>query len=353
VGWNRQCLRLIFSKIVAQHRIGALLKEVKRRKFRGDQIHGCDRTMVDPNIRSDKAAGRSGPKLELFDPARGDSAFRLQKLTAENLRCPTRMNYFTILWVRRGSGTWHVDSNDYTFRRPALLFANPYQTVFIQSRPDLTGARLLFHANFFCIETHHKEVGCNGVLFNNIYGAPVLRVNNENAAEFERLIALMEDELASASLAHSEILLSYLKVFLIKAARIKVEEQRQFSPRPDASAARPHILAQLVELVEINYQKKHRPSEYAKLLGISEKALNKIVSTHFGKTLTLLIRERILNHAKWRLLHTRQPVKEIADETGFADEFYFSRLFKRATGMAPTAFREFETRIRDGSNLSM
>jgi AraC-like DNA-binding protein len=46
-------------------------------------------------------------------------------------------------------------------------------------------------------------------------------------------------------------------------------------------------------------------------------------------------------------------VKEIAAEIGFADEFYFSRLFKQATGMAPTAFREFETRIRSGRNLSM
>jgi AraC-like DNA-binding protein len=332
--------------------IGALLKQVERRKFRGDQILGCDRTMADPNARSDKEAGRSGLKLELFDPARGDSAFRLQKLTAESLRRATRMNYFTILWVRQGAGNWHVDSNNYAFRAPGLLFANPYQTVFVEPGRRLAGARLLFHANFFCIETHHKEVGCNGVLFNNIYGDPVLGLNKDSGAEFERLITLMEEELASASLAHSEILLSYLKVFLIKAARIKMEEQESYRAAAN-SRANPDILAQLVELVEINYRAKHRPFEYAKLLGISEKALNKIVRNHFGKTLTLLIRERILNHAKWHLLHTRKPIKEIADESGFADEFYFSRLFKRATGLAPTAFREFETRIRAGSNLSM
>ena len=48
-----------------------------------------------------------------------------------------------------------------------------------------------------------------------------------------------------------------------------------------------------------------------------------------------------------------KPVKEVARELGFTDELYFSRLFKKATGQSPTFFREFETEIRGGSNLSM
>jgi len=38
---------------------------------------------------------------------------------------------------------------------------------------------------------------------------------------------------------------------------------------------------------------------------------------------------------------------------GYRDELYFSRLFRKATGVSPTFFREFETEIRGGSNLSM
>ena len=76
------------------------------------------------------------------------------------------------------------------------------------------------------------------------------------------------------------------------------------------------------------------------------------MKTHLGKTLTELIRERLVKQAKWELLHTLKPVKQVASELGFDDEFYFSRLFKRATGCAPTFFREFETIIRGGSNLS-
>ena len=45
-----------------------------------------------------------------------------------------------------------------------------------------------------------------------------------------------------------------------------------------------------------------------------------------------------LHKAKERLLQSRKPIKEIAKEVGFSDEFYFSRKFKQATGMPPSIY---------------
>ena len=66
-----------------------------------------------------------------------------------------------------------------------------------------------FHANFFCIETYHEEVGCNGVLFNDIYGTQVLPVPVERADEIDAQITLMQEKLKATGLAQSELLLSY------------------------------------------------------------------------------------------------------------------------------------------------
>jgi AraC-like DNA-binding protein len=49
-----------------------------------------------------------------------------------------------------------------------------------------------------------------------------------------------------------------------------------------------------------------------------------------------------------QLLRTLRPVREVAYEVGFDDEFYFSRLFKRCTGCSPQFYREYETEIRAG-----
>jgi len=40
------------------------------------------------------------------------------------------------------------------------------------------------------------------------------------------------------------------------------------------------------------------------------------------------------------ILRTPMPLKSIATQVGFADEFHFSRVFHQVTGQAPGAFRK-------------
>ena len=289
--------------------------------------------------------------LRLFDPEKGGLAFRLDPLEDGILSEPQRFNYFTVVWVREGHGEFHPDLAGYRFQAPTLLFGNPYQTVFVSPLSPLRGTVLQFHANFFCIEAHHEEVGCNGVLFNDLYGHPMVVIGEAAVAEITGLMDQMEEEYRNAGVAQSELLVSLLKILLIKAARLKLDQLT--SPAVAGGTGKSPRLARLVELIERHYRILHRPHEYAALLAMTPKALGKLTKQHFGRTLTELIRERLLKHAKWQLLHTVRPVKEIAAEVGFGDELYFSRLFKSATGFSPSSFREFETAIRKGSNLSM
>jgi AraC-like DNA-binding protein len=178
---------------------------------------------------------------------------------------------------------------------------------------------------------------------------PMARLTSDNENYPEAIIEQMQAELVFGALATSEILVSYLKIFLIRATRLKLAQEARatnaFAPRI------PQILERLKTLIEEHYQSKHRPADYAKMVAMNPQALGKLTRTYFRKTLTALIRERILKHAKWELLHTLRSVKEIAYEVGFEDEFYFSRLFKRATGCSPQFYREYETEIRGGKNL--
>lgn len=96
----------------------------------------------------------------------------------------------------------------------------------------------------------------------------------------------------------------------------------------------------LKEAIEIHFKTKHSASDYADMLNISAKALARITKTHFNKTISNLIAERIIIEAKRELYLTNKPIKEIAYELGYEDEYYFSRFFKTNADVSPQLYRD-------------
>lgn len=288
----------------------------------------------------------------MFDPRRGGQAIRIHSLQLDGKPSdPARTNCFSIYFIESGSGTFWADASRFEFGPDSLLFFVPYQHVRFVPDSQVLGDVIQFHANFLCVETFHAEVGCSGVLFNDPYGIPMVALDEHVKLEVTSLIERIRKEQRNSDLAFGEVMLAYLKVLLILAARHK-------SPRPGVCEPgvndhRHPVLVQLRELIEQNFHTLHSPAEYAERLHVTPKTLGRIVREQLGTTPTELIRNRVLIHAKWQLLHTLKPVKEISRELGFSDELYFSRLFKKATSVSPTFFRDFETEIRGGSNLSM
>lgn len=288
----------------------------------------------------------------LYDPRRGDQAIRTKSLRLDGKPVdPARTNCFAIYFIKSGCGTFWADASRFAFGPDALLFFVPYQHIRFVPDGEVHGEVIQFHANFLCVETFHAEVGCSGILFNDPYGIPVVALDAYAKTEVMNLIERIRKEQGDGELAFAEVMLAYLKVLLIVAARLKSPTGSECGPR--AIDLRHPVLVQLRDLIEENYQHLHSPADYAKQLHLTPKTLGRIIREQLGTTPTDLIRNRILIHAKWQLLHTLKPIKEISRELGFSDELYFSRFFKKATGFSPTFFREFETEIRGGSNLSM
>lgn len=288
---------------------------------------------------------------DLYDPRKGGQAIRIDSVRLDDKPFePARTNYFSVYLIESGSGTFWADASQFAFDPGSLLFFVPYQHIRFAPDAPVHGEVVQFHANFLCVETFHAEVGCSGLLFNDPFGIPVVVLDEQGKSDVKHLIERIRKEHEERDLAYSEAMLAHLKVLLILATRLK-------SPKADACGPgmdlRHPVLTELRDLIEKNYRTLHSPADYAKRLHLTAKTLGRIVREHLGTTPTDLIRNRILIHAKWQLLHTLKPVKEISRELGFTDELYFSRLFKKATGQSPTFFREFETEIRGGSNLSM
>jgi AraC family transcriptional regulator, transcriptional activator of pobA len=277
--------------------------------------------------------------LTLVNPQNGNLAFKL--LTFEDgsyFDHIQRNNYYSLIWIMEGNGKVKADFAEYDFDKDSLFAFSPYQP-FMFATKKINGVALHFHPDFFCIHKHHAEVACNGVLFNNIYQPPFTLINEDTATAFAMLIEQMKIEMKNVALAQYEILVSYLKIFLITASRLKTEQQPE-TLELASDLKEPFVLQSLKDAIEKDFKKKHSASEYAETLNISAKALAKITKSYFNKTITELISERIVIEAKRELYLTKKTIKEIAYELGYNDEHYFSRFFKTNADVSPQLYRE-------------
>jgi AraC family transcriptional activator of pobA len=235
--------------------------------------------------------------LKISHPAVGENPF-------DHL---SRFNYYSLLWVRAGSGTLRADFSEYAFGPNSLLCFSPYQPFMLsQVTPELHLSTLHFHPDFFCIIKHHAEVACNGVLFNNIYQPPVVALDAATSAVLATTLRELENEMRQPAVGQHELLVAQLKIFLIHASRRKLSQH----PAAAVGAGRPaYVLQQLREHIETHYRTKHSPADYADLVHLTPKALGRLTKKHWQKTTSDLIQERIVIEANAGALPHRQSCK--------------------------------------------
>lgn len=276
----------------------------------------------------------------LIDPQTGHQAFKLFRFEKNNPYDDIqRLNYYSMIWIESGTGSVKADFSEYNFRENVLLSFSPFQPFMLNVDGESRGWVINFHPDFFCIHKHHKEVACHGVLFNNIYNPPFVYIDDKASTNFEMVIDQFRTEMQNPALAQYELLISYLKIFLITASRLKTEQQAE-AKKVTKKEEEPFILQNLKNAIEIHYKTKHSASDYADLLAITPKALTRLTKTHFNKTLSNLIAERIIIEAKRELYLTNKTVKEIAYDLGYNDEYYFSQFFKKNADVSPQFYRE-------------
>lgn len=276
----------------------------------------------------------------LVNPQNGNLAFKLFSFEDDRyFDHIQRNNYYSLIWLTQGDGKVKADFSEYDFQENSLFAFSPYQPFMMSGNKKLGGIAIQFHPDFFCIHKHQAEVACNGVLFNNIYNPPFITIDENSASTFRMLMNQIKVEMQNPALAQYELLISYLKIFLITASRLKTEQEPK-ALQAITELKEPFILQNLKDAIEKNFKTKHSASDYAKVLNISASALAKITKTHFNKTLTDLISERIIIEAKRELYLTNKAVKEIAYELGYQDEYYFSRFFKTNADISPQMYRD-------------
>lgn len=99
------------------------------------------------------------------------------------------------------------------------------------------------------------------------------------------------------------------------------------------------IVSQAVRYLEEHYSEPITLETLEELLACNSRMLLRKFKSEWNTTpIDYLIQFR-MDKAKELLLHTQIPVKDIAVSVGYADHYYFSRLFKKHIGIPPVRYR--------------
>ena len=95
-----------------------------------------------------------------------------------------------------------------------------------------------------------------------------------------------------------------------------------------------------MQLLDEKYIEYSYADLFADALQVNQKKLNEVAKNATGRTACCLVEEKIVTEAKKILRQGRRQVKQIAWQLGYEDQYYFSRMFKKQTGISPRAYRK-------------
>jgi AraC-like DNA-binding protein len=113
----------------------------------------------------------------------------------------------------------------------------------------------------------------------------------------------------------------------------------------------PARLQRSVEQMKMFYFEPHSVESLSRVAGLSATHFSRLFKKFFGTSPIDWLRRERISQAKRRLVDTRDAIKEIAEQVGYNDRYFFSKDFKKHTGLTPNQFRAIETQVPRGREL--
>lgn len=108
----------------------------------------------------------------------------------------------------------------------------------------------------------------------------------------------------------------------------------------DISSSMHEKTDQILSYLHTSYGKKISSSDIEDQFSMNFDYLNRIFKKRTQRTIFAYLNNIRLEQARQLLLTTHLPVREIASRTGFSDEYYFSRVFKKELSVSPARYRK-------------
>lgn len=250
----------------------------------------------------------------------------------QKLHSPHRHTFYHLVLFTEGKGGHTIDFTEFTVTPFQVYFMVPGQVHSWHFKGTPKGYVINFSEQLlksFLLDQHYLEQ------FGFFSGDSTDCVCQIPLAAQPEAIRLMEAMLKRVSTGGDQLKL-WLTEFLLL-----VEEfcGRRSNAAVVTSRQKEMLFRGFKRLIDQHYKTIRLPKEYADLLYVTPNHLNALCQEMAGKTAGELIRDRVMLESKRLLVNADLSIAQIAYELNFQDNSYFSRFFRKQSGMTPEAFR--------------
>ncbi|WP_317928508.1 helix-turn-helix domain-containing protein [Halioxenophilus sp. WMMB6] len=154
---------------------------------------------------------------------------------------------------------------------------------------------------------------------------------------FDSLFSTLDREYRGNAPGRENLIEAMINGVMVLLSRQSIARGEKATITPDKGSQH---YARFTELVELHYRSHASIEVYAAELGITSAHLNTLCRKFSKHSAQQMIHDRLILEAKRNLIYTSMNISQISDSLGFSEPAYFTRFFKRVTGLSPKLFRQ-------------
>lgn len=118
------------------------------------------------------------------------------------------------------------------------------------------------------------------------------------------------------------------------------------------SSQKASVVETICQYIEKNYQNDISRNDFANIVYLNPDHIARIFRKETGSSLGSYIIKKRIEAAKNLLENTGLPINSIADKVGYGNYSYFTKLFKKETGVTPNEYRQLARQKQETEDFS-